>query len=96
VIMIYVLPPGGFAQARYLCTTFRKAGYSGMIIVCCSGKFRNFDSLFVKFHKAGANFMTTSLYQTAQKLASVRPANLGNQSSRNSEQQVALASAHEK
>jgi predicted PurR-regulated permease PerM len=76
VIMIYVLPPGGFVQARYLCTTFRKAGYGGMIIVCCSGKFRNFDSLFVKFHKAGANFMTTSLYQTAQKLAGVGTANV--------------------
>ena len=68
VILIYVLPSGGFVQARYLCTTFRKAGYDGMIIVCCSGKFRNFDSLFVKFHKSGANFMTTSLLQTSQKL----------------------------
>ena len=68
VILIYVLPAGGFVQARFLCKTFRKAGYDGMIIVCCSGKFRNFDRLFVEFHKAGANFMTTSLLQTAQKL----------------------------
>jgi len=72
MIVIYVLPPGGFTQARFLCKTFRNAGYSGMIIVCCSGKFRNFDRLFVKFHKAGANFMTTSLNQTAQKLAGVK------------------------
>ena len=72
VIVIYVLPPGGFTQARFLCKTFRNAGYGGMIIVCCSGKFRYFDRLFVKFHKAGANFMTTSLNQTAQKLAGIK------------------------
>lgn len=68
VVLICVLPPGGFSQAVFLCKTFRKAGYSGRIIVCCSGKFRNFDRLFVKFHKAGADFMTTSLSQTSQKL----------------------------
>ncbi len=72
-ILIYVLPPGGFTQARFLCKTFRAAGYTGEIIICCSGKFRNFDRLFVKFHKAGANFMTTSLSQTAHKLSGLKP-----------------------
>ncbi len=73
LILICVLPPGGFTQARFLCKSFRSAGYNGQIIVCCCGKFRNFDRLFVKFHKAGANFMTTSLRQTAYKLTVLKP-----------------------
>jgi methylmalonyl-CoA mutase cobalamin-binding subunit len=73
-IVIYVLPQGGFTQANYLCRTVREAGYNGTIIICCSGKFRNFDRLFVKFRKAGANFMTTSLRQTAHKLSGLKMA----------------------
>jgi methylmalonyl-CoA mutase cobalamin-binding subunit len=73
-IVIYVLPQGGFTQANYLCRTVREAGYKGTIIICCSGKFRNFDRLFVKFRKAGANFMTTSLTQTAHKLSGLKMA----------------------
>ncbi len=72
LILICILPPGGFTQARFMCKSFRKAGYPGQIVICCCGRFRNFDRMFVKFRKAGANFMTTSFNQTAAKLASVK------------------------
>ncbi len=72
-ILILVLPTGGFSQARYLCRTLRDRKYDGTIIVCCCGKFRHFDRLFVKFRKAGANFMTTSVAQTALKLRTLLP-----------------------
>ncbi len=71
-ILISVLPPGGIAQAQFLCSSIREKGYKGMIIVSCSGKVRNFDRLFVRFRKVGANFLTTSLTQSAQKLNSIK------------------------
>ena len=73
VVLIAVLPEGGFQQARYLCNALRRNGFKGIILVCCHGKFRNFDRLFVKFRKAGANFLTTSMAQTALKLHSFKP-----------------------
>ncbi len=72
-IVIVVLPTGGFTQARFLCRAIRKEKFAGTIIVCCCGKFQHFDHLFVKFRKAGANFMTTSLTQTVLKLTSLLP-----------------------
>ncbi len=73
VVLIAVLPEGGFQQARYLCSALRRNGFTGIILVCCHGKFRNFDRLFVKFRKVGANFLTTSMAQTALKLHSFKP-----------------------
>lgn len=73
VVLIHVLPPGGFVQARYLCRTIRESGYRATIVVCCCGKFRYFDKLFVKFRKSGANYVTTNWTQTALKLASLCP-----------------------
>ncbi|QEF99273.1 AI-2 transport protein TqsA [Stieleria maiorica] len=71
VIVIFVLPPGGFAQGRYLCTSIREAGFNGPIIVACMGKFKNYDKLFVRFRKAGATSMTTSFSQTHNKIESL-------------------------
>lgn len=68
VVVINVLPPGGFAQAKYLCTQVRESGYRGPIIVACLGRFKNFDQLFVKFRRAGATRVTTSFSQTVSKL----------------------------
>ncbi len=73
VVLIAVLPEGGFQQARYLCSSLRRNRFRGTIIVCCHGKFRNYDRLFVKFRKAGANFLTTNMTQTALKLHSLKP-----------------------
>ncbi len=70
VVVITVLPKGGFAQARYLCKSLRSEGYEGAIITCCLGKFKNFDKLFVKFRKAGTTSLTTSISQTRSKIKS--------------------------
>ncbi len=71
VVVIVVLPKGGFVQARYLCRSVRKEGYTGPVIVACLGKFKNFDQLFVKFRKSGATGMTTSFSQTRSKINSL-------------------------
>lgn len=71
IVVIVVMPKGGFAQARFLCQAIRSAGYGGVIVVCCLGKFKNFDRLFVKFRRAGATLMTTTYGQTHKKLESI-------------------------
>lgn len=71
IVVIAVLPSGGFAQSRFLCQSIRNDGYTGPIIVACFGKFKNFDKLFVKFRKAGATSMTTSYSQTHKKILSI-------------------------
>ena len=70
-VVITLVPSGGFQQARFLCRTIRQQNYDGAILVCCCGKFKNYDKLFVKFRKAGATSMTTSLTQTHSKLMSL-------------------------
>jgi len=71
VVVIVVLPPGGFAQSRYLCRRIREEGYAGPIVVACLGKFKHFDRLFVKLRKVGATSMTTSFSQTHAKILSI-------------------------
>jgi len=71
VIVIGVIPPGGTHQARYWCRALREAGYKGFIVVACLGRFKNFDQLFVGFRKSGANWFTTTVDQTSQKLKSI-------------------------
>jgi len=70
-VAIMVLPKGGFAQARNLCKHIREEGYTGVIVVACFGKFKNYNRLYVKFHRAGATYMTTSFTQTRFKLETV-------------------------
>ncbi|MEO8271359.1 MAG: AI-2E family transporter, partial [Aureliella sp.] len=69
-VLIVAIPPGGFAQARFLCESIRGEGYSKPIILACLGKFKNFDKLFVKARKVGVTSMTTSYSQTQAKLHS--------------------------
>ena len=71
VVVIAVLPKGGFVQARFLCKSIRRQGYTGQIVISCLGKFKNFDKLFVKFRKAGATSVTTSYSQTQAKIDSI-------------------------
>lgn len=66
--IIAVIPPGGFAQARFLCRSIRRKGYQGIILVACFGKFKHFDRLFMRFRKVGASYMTTSVEQTRTKI----------------------------
>lgn len=71
VVVIVVLPRGGFAQARYLCKSIRSEGYQGAVVVACMGKFKNYDALFVRFRKVGVTSMTTSYSQTSAKIQSI-------------------------
>jgi predicted PurR-regulated permease PerM len=70
-VVLVVIPKGGFAQARYLCKTIREAGYRSPIVVCCLGRFKNFDKLFLAFRRAGATNLTTTFSQTQDKLKSL-------------------------
>ncbi|QDT07349.1 AI-2 transport protein TqsA [Rubripirellula lacrimiformis] len=71
VVVIVVLPKGGFAQARYMCKAIRSEGYTGPVVVACLGKFKNYNKLFVRFRKAGASSMTTTYSQTQSKIQSI-------------------------
>ncbi len=70
LVVIVILPKGGFAQARYLCRSIRREGYARPIVMCCLGRFKNHDKLFVRFRKAGATGMTTSFSRTRSKIES--------------------------
>ncbi|MEZ6137594.1 MAG: AI-2E family transporter [Pirellulaceae bacterium] len=74
IVLIVVIPSGGFQQARFLSKAIRKQGYQGPIIACCCGRFKHFDSLYVKFRKSRVNFMTTTLAEATSKIRSVLPA----------------------
>lgn len=76
VVVVGVLPPGGLAQARYLCRRLRKAYPDLRIVVAYLGKARDFDKLLVRLRKAGASYVNTSLAQTrgqAQALLAAAP-----------------------
>ena len=64
VVFVAVLPPGGVAQARYLCRRLRKRFDSLPIVVGYFGRARDFDRLLVRLRAAGASYVTTSLAQS--------------------------------
>jgi predicted PurR-regulated permease PerM len=68
VVFIAVLPPGGLAQARYLCTRLRERFPTLLIVVGYWGRARNFDRLLVRFRTAGASYVTTSLLQARSQI----------------------------
>ena len=70
-IVIAVIPPGGTHQARYWCRALREAGYTGLILLGCFGRFKNHDRLFVNFRRAGANWFTTTVDQTLRRIRSI-------------------------
>jgi predicted PurR-regulated permease PerM len=76
-VFISVLPPGGLPQAAYLCRMLRKRFPDLTIVVGWWGSEKNFDRMLVKFRRAGASYVTTSLHQSRTQLrhaADVRPA----------------------
>ncbi len=91
VVVIAVLPKGGFVQARYLCKSIRRDGYAGDIVIYCAGKFKNFDTLFVKFRIAGASRMTTSHSETQSKIEALLRTQ-GEKSHENLNRQTSLSS----
>ncbi len=64
VIVIAIVPPGGFTQAHYMCERLHERLPDSHIIVAYFGKTRHYDKLLVRFRKVGASYFTTSLEQT--------------------------------
>ena len=69
--VVSVVPPGGVPQALYLVKRLRDRFPNLTIVVAYFGKSRSFDQLLVKFRKAGATYVTTSLVQTADTVKAV-------------------------
>jgi predicted PurR-regulated permease PerM/methylmalonyl-CoA mutase cobalamin-binding subunit len=70
-VVIVVLPKGGLVESRYLCSAIRGEGYRGPILVCCLGKFTNFDQVFTQLRKAGATTVTTTYSHTQSRIESL-------------------------
>ncbi len=70
VIVIAIVPPDGFIQARYLCAQLHKRLPSAQIIVAFFGKVRSYDATLIKLRQAGATYFTTSLSQTRVQVSS--------------------------
>lgn len=64
VIVIAIVPPDGFVQAKFLCERLHRCVPKAQIIVAYFGKLRSYDTALVRFRKIGAAFFTTSLSQT--------------------------------
>lgn len=70
VIVIAIVPPEGFIQARYLCQRLHKSSPGSQIIIAYYGKLRSYDSMLIKFRSVGATFFSTSLSQTRTQVTS--------------------------
>lgn len=69
LVVIAVVPPGGITQALYLCRTLRARFPELGLVVGYYGAVRDFDRLLLRFRKAGASYVTTSLQQSAGRVA---------------------------
>lgn len=74
VLVLNVLPPGGLPQALYQVKRLRAAHPDLPVVVTYLGQSRRFDDLLVKFRKAGASYVVTTLGQAASQVKSLAPA----------------------
>lgn len=68
VIVIAIVPPGGFIQAKYMCERLHERLPSSQIVVAYFGKLQKYDANLIKFRRSGANYFTTSLNQTRTQI----------------------------
>lgn len=61
VICVGALPPGGLAQARYLCKRLRGQCPKGKMVVCRFGHEDDEDTMVQRLKAAGADFVATTL-----------------------------------
>ena len=73
LLVIAILPPGGLPQARYLCRRLRRRFPDLKILVGFWGRSRDFDQLLVRFRKAGASYVLTSIEQTRAQISAMLP-----------------------
>ena len=72
-VVISIMPPGGLAQAGYLCRRLRKRFPDLIIVPVWWGKEDKYDQLLVRLRKRGASYLTTSLTQTCSQLQAAQP-----------------------
>lgn len=92
VVFVAVLPPGGLAQARYLCKQLRKRFPDLWIVVGYWGGHGHFDDILVRLRSAGASYVTTSLAQSRGQILSLVQASMLHQSTDEASQPRALVS----
>jgi predicted PurR-regulated permease PerM len=73
-VFVAVVPPGGLAQARYLCRRLRRKFPELRIVVGYWGRTRDFDRLLVRLRAAGAGYVATSLVQGAGQVKAIAAA----------------------
>jgi len=73
-VFVAVVPPGGLAQARYLCRRLRRKFPELRIVVGYWGRTGQFDRLLVRLRAAGASYVATSLVQGAGQLKAIADA----------------------
>jgi hypothetical protein len=71
VVVIPIMPPGGFIQARYLCRRLRRRFKKLPIVVGCWDETQDFDQLLGRLRAAGASYVTTSLVQTRSQIVAL-------------------------
>lgn len=71
VVVIAVLPPGGFEQARYLCRLLRKHFPDLGIVVGCWGQTEDLDRTLVRLRRSGAQYVTTTLLGAREHILSL-------------------------
>lgn len=70
-VVISVMPPSGFEQARFLCRRIHKHCGEIPIIIGAWNYQGNLDRLIVRFRSAGAHYVTTTLLGARSHLRSV-------------------------
>jgi predicted PurR-regulated permease PerM len=73
-VFVAVVPPGGLAQARYLCRRLRRKFPELRVVVGYWGRTREFDKLLVRLRAAGASYVATSLVQAAAQVKAIAEA----------------------
>jgi predicted PurR-regulated permease PerM len=68
LVLIVSMNLQGGRQLRYWCNSLRNAKYTGTITVLLEAKLRDYDHVFNRLRKAGANFVMTSVRQATRKM----------------------------
>lgn len=76
-VVISVMPPSGFEQARFLCRRIHKHCEEIPVIVGAWNYQGNLDRLIVRFRSAGAHYVTTTLLGARSHLRSLSPSGHG-------------------
>ncbi len=68
LVLIAAMHLQGGRQLRYWCKSLRSAKYTGTITILLSARLQNYDSVFNRLRKVGANFVMTSVRQVSRRM----------------------------